>query len=131
MTIPIGQAGRAETVVTQSNTARSVGSGSLPVFATPCMTALMEQAACDCLLPFLEKGQSSVGTALSIVHSSATPIGLTVWAESCVTAVNGKKITFSVTAFDEAGKIGEGTHERFLITNDRFLAKAEGKKETH
>ena len=70
-----------------------------------------------------------MGTHLDVSHDSATPIGMKVWAEAEVTAVDGKALTFSVTAYDEAGVIGKGTHNRFIITVDRFLAKAEKKKE--
>lgn len=124
MSIPLGTKGEAHTTVTKQNTAQAMGSGSLPVFATPAMAALMEQAAYSSLLPLLKDGQDSVGTSLNISHRSATPLGLSVRAESEVTAVDGKKITFSVAAYDEAGLIGEGVHQRFLVAHDRFLAKA-------
>ncbi len=88
----------------------------------------MEQAAQTSLQPYLNEGESSVGTRLSIDHLSATPVGLKVWAESEVTAVDGRKICLDVTAYDEAGLIGKGTHERFIIAAERFLAKAEAKK---
>lgn len=128
MTIEIGLKGRAETVVVQENTAAAVGSGLVPVFATPSMIALMEQAASSSLLPYLEDGQGSVGTLINVTHESATPIGLKVWAETEVTEVNGKQITFTVSAYDEAGLIGRGTHKRAIITVDRFLSKTEQKK---
>lgn len=128
MSIEIGLKGRAETVVNESNTAAAMGSGLVPVFATPAMIALMEQAAASSLLPYLEEGQGSVGIHLDVSHESATPIGLKVWAESEVAAVDGKQITFTVTAYDEAGLIGRGTHKRACITVDRFLAKTEQKK---
>lgn len=128
MPIEIGLKGRAETVVVQSNTAAAVGSGLVPVFATPSMIALMEQAAASSLTPHLEEGQGSVGVHLDVSHESATPIGMKVWAESEVTEVEGKQITFAVTAHDEAGPIGRGTHKRVLITVDRFLAKTAQKK---
>ncbi len=129
MNIELGTKGRAETVVVPENTASAVGSGLVPVFATPMMIALMEQAAASSLTPYLEEGQGSVGTHMDVSHDSATPIGMKVWAESEVTAVDGKQITFAVAAYDEAGLIGKGTHTRFCITVDRFLSKAEQKKE--
>ena len=129
MSIPVGAKGRAETVVTEHNTANAVGSGLVPVFATPYMIALMENAAVNALTPYMEKNQGTVGTRLDVSHDSATPIGMKVWAEAEVTAVDGKALTFAVTAYDEAGVIGKGTHDRFVITVDRFLAKAEKKKE--
>ena len=129
MSIEVGLKGRSETVVTPSNTADAVGSGLVPVFATPYMIALMENAASGALLPCLAEDEGSVGTHLDVSHSSATPIGMKVWAEAEVTAVEGKKITFSVKAYDEAGEIGSGTHERFLIKPERFLAKTQAKLE--
>lgn len=127
MSITVGMKARAEAIVSEENTALAAGSGTLPVFATPWMCALMEQAAWMAIAPALEDGDSSVGTKLSISHVSATPIGLTVWAESEVTLVDGKRIEFHIAAYDEAGLIGEGTHERFLVTNERFLQKASKK----
>ena len=127
MSICVGMRARAESVVTNDNVAISAGSGTLPVFATPCMCALMEEASWKAIAPELSQGDSSVGTKLSISHISASPVGIKVWAESEVTAVDGKRIEFKVAAYDEAGLIGEGTHERFIITSDRFLAKTEKK----
>ena len=128
MSLTVGSKGKAETVVTDQNTANAVGSGLVPVFATPYMIALMENAAVNAVQAGLEEGQGTVGTKLEVTHDAATPIGLKVWAEAELTAVEGKKLTFTVKAFDEAGPIGGGTHERFIITVDRFLAKAEAKK---
>lgn len=125
--ILIGTKCRLEQTVTDALTAANVGSGALPVFGTPYMSALMENAAMTCLQSFLEEGQGSVGTHLDISHDAPTPIGMKVWAETTVTAVEGKKITFEVAAYDEAGEIGRGTHERFIIKPEKFLAKAQGK----
>ena len=116
MSVTVGSKGRAACVVNDQNTAAAVGSGLLPVFATPQMIALMENAAVDATQASLEEGQGTVGTRLDVSHDSATPVGMQVWAEAEVTAV------------DEAGPIGKGTHERFIIQNDKFLAKAQGKK---
>ena len=127
MSITIGLKGRSETVVTEHNTADAVGSGLVPVFATPYMIALRENAASTSLLPYLAADEGTVGTHLDVAHTSATPIGMKVWADAVVTAVDGKKITFEVSAFDEAGEIGRGTHERFIIRPEKFLAKAQGK----
>ena len=127
MTVTIGLKGRAETIVTDSNTASAVGSGLVPVFATPYMIAIMENAAVNALLPHLSDSEGSVGTHLNVSHDAATPIGMKVWAEAEVIAVDGKKITFSVAAFDEAGPIGKGSHERFIINPERFLAKTQAK----
>jgi predicted thioesterase len=127
MPITVGLKGRAETVVTDSNTAAAVGSGLVPVFATPFMIAIMENAAVNALLLHLAEDEGSVGTHLDVSHDAATPIGMKVWAEAETIAVEGKKITFTVTAFDEAGPIGKGTHERFIIKPERFLAKTQAK----
>ena len=128
MSLTVGSKGRAEVLVTEANTAAAVGSGLVPVFATPYMVALMENAAVNAVQAGLEEGQGTVGTRLEVTHDAATPVGMKVWAEAELTAVEGKKLTFTVRAFDEAGPIGGGTHERFVITVDRFLAKAEAKK---
>ena len=129
MSITVGMKGRAETVVTPENTAAAVGSGLVPVFATPSMIALMENAAVNAVQAQLEEGQGTVGTLLNVSHDTATPVGMKVWAEAELTAVEGRKLTYTVAAFDEAGPIGKGIHQRFIIQADRFLAKAEAKKE--
>lgn len=127
MPLTVGLKGRAEALVTQQNTAAAVGSGALPVFATPMMVALMEKAAVAALEGCLEEGQSSVGTHMDVSHDAATPVGMTVWAQAELTAVEGRALTFAVAAFDDAGPIGKGTHTRFLIQNEKFMAKANGK----
>ncbi len=129
MSIDVGATGRAETTVTEQNTAFAAGSGSLPVFGTPFMAALMEAAAVDALAPFLADGESTVGIRLNISHDAATPLGMAVWAVAQVTAVEGRKISFTVTAFDAAGQIGGGTHERFLIHAEKFMSKTQLRKE--
>ena len=129
MSITVGLKGRAETVVSDSNTAQAACSGALPVFGTPFMCALMEEAAWKSIAPHLEPGQSTVGTKLDITHDSATPVGMKVWAESEVTQADGKRLVLKVAAYDERGPIGQGTHERFIITNERFLAKTANKLE--
>lgn len=128
MELTLGMKGTARTTVTPTNTADAVGSGLVPVFATPYMVALMEGAAVDAIQSALPEGQGSVGTQVSISHDAATPIGMEVWAEATVTEINGKAISFTVEAFDNAGSIGKGTHNRYIIQVDRFLAKAQAKK---
>ena len=123
MAIEIGIQGHAETLVEKEDTAQAVGSGELLVYATPCMAALMEGAACKSIAPFLAGDESSVGTRMELTHSSATPVGMQVRAESVVTAVDGRKVTFEITAYDEAGEIGRAVHERFIIKTERFLEK--------
>lgn len=124
MEITIGMKGTAESFVEREDTAREVGSGDLLVYATPCMVALMEGAACEAIAQALTDTQTTVGTALNIEHISATPVGLEVRAEAEVTAVDGKVITFQVTVYDEAGEIGRGTHQRVIVNSQKFLDKA-------
>ena len=123
MEITVGMKGAVTTQVEREDTAAEVGSGSLLVYATPCMVALMEGAACEALEGAIPEGKTSVGISLDISHISATPVGMEVRAEAEVTAVEGSVITFNVTAYDEAGKIGEGTHKRAVISVQRFLDK--------
>ena len=127
MEITVGMKGIAQTVVEREDTAQEVGSGSLLVYATPCMVALMEGAACEAIAGALAEGQTTVGTALNIEHISATPVGLEVRAEATVTNVAGKVITFEVHAFDEAGEIGWGSHTRVVINSQKFLDKTYSK----
>ncbi len=115
-------------LVTEKNTAEAMGSGSLPVYATPAMTCLMEKAAAEALESLLPDGWTSVGIALNVAHKAPTPKGLRVRAEAEVTAVEGRKITFAVRAFDEHEEIGSGVHERFAVLRDKFTAKAEAKR---
>ena len=121
MAIEIGLQGHSETLVEQEDTAKSVGSGDLLVYATPCMAALMEGAACESIAPYLAEGETSVGVSLQLFHTAATPVGMEVRAESIVTAVDGKKIT--VPGYDEAGEIGHAQHERVIVKAERFLEK--------
>ncbi len=123
MAIEIGTKGIASALVEKEDTAQIVGSGDLLVYATPCMVALMEGAACESIAPMLAEGESSVGTMMNVAHTSATPVGMEVRAESIVTAVEGRKVSFEIVAYDEAGEIGRATHERFIIKAERFLEK--------
>ena len=127
MEITVGMKGEVSTIVEREDTAKEVGSGSLLVYATPCMVALMEGAACEAIEEALDEGKTTVGTMLNIQHLSATPVGLEVRATAEVTAVEGKVITFSIEAFDEAGQIGKGTHQRVIVPTEKFLERAYGK----
>jgi predicted thioesterase len=127
MEITVGMKGIVDTVVEREDTAKEVGSGDLLVYATPCMVALMEGAACEAIAEALKDTETTVGTALNIAHISATPVGLEVRAEAVVTAVEGKVITFEVKAFDEAGEIGHGTHKRVIVNSQKFLDRTYGK----
>lgn len=108
----------------EAHSARAVGSGLLPVLATPAMTALMEQAAANAIEEYLPEGWTSVGVSLNVEHTSATPLGMKFRAEAEVTAVEGRKVLFAVRAYDEAGEIGRGTHARFAVEAEPFLDKA-------
>ena len=127
MEITVGMTGTVSTCVEREDTALEVGSGSLLVYATPCMVALMEGAACEAISASLPEDKTSVGIELAISHISATPVGLDVRAEAEVIAVEGSIITFQVTAYDESGKIGEGTHKRAVVTTQKFLDKTYAK----
>ena len=127
MEIVVGMKGTVSTLVEREDTALEVGSGSLLVYSTPCMTALMEGAACEAIAAAVPEDKTSVGIELAISHLAATPVGMEVRAEAEVTAVDGSIITFQLTAYDEAGKIGEGTHKRAMVTTQRFLEKTYAK----
>ena len=129
--ILIGTKCQVQQVVTDDLTAANVGSGALPVFGTPYMCAMLENAAMTCLGNFLEPGQGSVGTHLDVSHDAPTPVGMTVWAEAEIYAVseNGKMVDFKVKAWDEKGSISEGTHTRAIISSERFLNKCNAKLE--
>ena len=114
-----------ECLVTSELLASSVGSGIVDVYATPMMIALMENAACNAIADGLEEGQSSVGTKLDVSHDAATPVGMHVTAKAELVEVDRRRLVFRVTAEDDAGPIGQGTHERFLIMADKFLAKVD------
>ncbi len=121
--INVNVKGLAKTTVNENNFAATMGSGSLKVFATPAMVALMEASACDCLAEYLDEGETTVGTELNIKHISATPDTMNVTAEAVLTAMNGREFTFEVKAYDECGEIGCGTHKRFLVYSEKFTAK--------
>ena len=122
--IKVGLTREERGVSDEAHSARAVGSGLLPVLATPAMTALMEQAAATAIGEFLPEGWTSVGISLDIEHTSATPLGMGFRAEAEVTAVEGRKVLFAVRAYDDAGEIGHGTHARFAVESEPFLAKA-------
>lgn len=124
-----GITGKASVLVCAENTALAMGSGALEVFATPALVALAEKTCWTSIQPELEPGQGSVGTKLDLQHTAPTPLGLTVYCESTLTEVNGRSLTFSVKLWDDKGPVGEGMHQRVIITNDRFQAKANSKRD--
>ncbi|MBQ3803124.1 MAG: thioesterase family protein [Oscillospiraceae bacterium] len=129
MSLAPGLKGSASVRVIHENTAAVVGSGSLEVFATPMMIALMENAALNTVKPFLAEGEATVGTEISVTHDAPTPIGETVTAEAELIAVDRRKLQFQVRARVGDEIIGKGTHTRFIINEERFLQKALAKKQ--
>ena len=125
--LEVGIKGRKEIVVTKEKTAKSMCSGALDVFATPAMIALMENTAFESVADLLDPGCGTIGTALNVKHVSATPVGMKVTCETELIKVDGRALTFSVKAYDEAGLIGEGEHERFIIFEEKFQKKANDK----
>lgn len=122
--IEAGMRHQAEEKVTEQNTAKALGSGSLPVYATPAMCCLMEKAAAELAEENLPQDWTTVGGSINILHKAPTPVGSKVRAEAEVLAVEGRKISYRVMAYDERGLIGEGEHERFAVAREKFMAKA-------
>ncbi|NMA69489.1 MAG: thioesterase family protein [Desulfitobacterium sp.] len=123
--ISIGLKGKAEKVVNENNTAKTMGSGSLDVFATPALVAMMEEAAVNALS--LEEGQTSVGISINVQHTAATPLDMKVEAKAELIEIDGRKLTFKIEAFDEKGPIGSGVHQRFIVDEVKFMAKTNSK----
>lgn len=124
----LGIKGTAETVVVYENTAAAVGSGALEVFSTPSMIALMEKASRELVQPYLEEGQSTVGTRLEVSHVAASPIGAYIHAESTLVEIDRRMLTFEVKAYADGELIGEGRHQRCIIYAERFMEKALAKQ---
>ena len=127
-TLQPGLTGRASVTVTEQLTAAALGSGNVNVFSTPALIALLEAAAIDALKGHLPDGQTSVGTALNVKHLAATPVGMVVTATATLDAIDGRRLVFTVSASDEVERIGEGTHERFIVNQERFESKVREKK---
>ena len=125
--LKIGITGKQTVTVTDDMTARAVGSGELPVLATPAMIALMENMAYKSVKPYLEEGQGTVGTMMHVKHMASTPVGVEISIETELVQVDRKRLVFEVRAFDCGDCIGEGVHERFIINNDRFMEKTNRK----
>lgn len=123
-----GIRGTGSQLVTAQNTASALGSGLLEVFATPALVALAEKTCWQSVAAELDEGCGTVGTKLELEHTAPTPVGMTVTCESELVAVEGRKLVFRVEMHDEKGPVGGGTHERFIINNAKFSAKAESKK---
>ena len=110
-------------VVSATNTAIALGSGDMEVFATPAMVALMENAAMNAVAPHLAEGQTTVGTQITTSHIKASALGATITATATLTAVDGRKLAFDIIAREGENIIGEGTHTRFIVDRERFMAK--------
>ena len=123
-----GLLGEAKELVSEENTAQKYGSGGVAVYATPAMIGLMENAALRSVDPLLPEGWATVGTHLDVKHLAATPVGMTVTAKAELQEIDGRRLVFRVEAFDEREKVGEGSHERYIINLPKFLAKNEEKK---
>ena len=128
MKLEAGIRGKASQAGAPENTARALGSGTLEVFATPALVALAEKTCWQSVAPALEEGCGTVGTRLELDHTAPTPVGMTVTCESELTAVEGRKLVFAVTLRDEKGPVGGGVHERFIVNDEKFAAKAQAKK---
>ncbi len=129
MKLKHGLKGEASMEVRKDNTALEMGSGSVPVFATPMLIAIMEKAAVTALEGYLEEGSSSVGISVNCRHLAATPVGMTITARAELVKIDGNRLIFKVEAFDEVEKVGEGEHERFIVNLDRFLQHSQKKKD--
>jgi fluoroacetyl-CoA thioesterase len=123
MALELGMTGEATTTVVHENTAAHVGAGGVEVFATPAMIALMENAAWRAVADALEEGYVTVGTLVNVRHLAATPLGQKVRATAELIEIDRRRLVFRVEAYDEQQKIGEGTHERFIVHLDRFMKK--------
>ena len=119
----IGIKNTTQLTVSEKDTALTYGSGTLKVLATPAMIALMENTAMNAVSPYLQEGEATVGTEINVKHLSATPVGGTVTCEAELTEVDGRRLVFNVKASDNGGLIGEGTHQRFIVKTEKFLAK--------
>ena len=113
--------------VTQDKTAKVMGSGTLDVFATPSMVALMEQTAAESVQPLLDQGVTSVGTKINVEHLSADPVGIEVECESILTEVDNRRLCFDIVVSDKHGVVGKAYHERFLIKSESFMNKTNAK----
>lgn len=129
MSIETGMTNQISLIVGQDDTATALGSGTAPVLATPRMIALMEEAAWTAIQDGLEEDQTSVGISMNVSHLSATPVGMEITASAEVTAIAGRKVSFLLKAWDEKGLIGQGTHQRTVVQEEKFVCKCYEKLE--
>lgn len=125
--LQVGMKFTSRVTVEEKDTAAAFGSGNILVFSTPMMIGLMENASLNAVDPHLPEGFQTVGIHLDVKHLAATPVGMDAWAEAELVEIEGKKLKFNVTAYDEKDKIGEGTHSRFIINSESFLKATEEK----
>ncbi|HET6389880.1 thioesterase family protein [Hyphomicrobium sp.] len=125
--LKVGLEGTASALVTEERLATNVGSGNVPVFASPMLLALMEAAAVNCLEGHLPEDYQSLGVQLNVAHTAPTPIGFTVTAKATLKAIEGRKLTFDVVANDGAEQIGSGVHTRIVVDTPRFMARLAAK----
>lgn len=123
-----GIKGHQSILSTEERSAKVLGSGTLEVFATPAMVALLEKTAQDSVAQYLEEGDGTVGIRLDITHDAPTPLGMQVHCESELIEIDGRRLVFHVNVYDETGRIGGGLHERFIVHNEKFQAKADKKR---
>jgi predicted thioesterase len=126
--LSVGIKGNLERTVTEDLTAEALGSGLLPVFATPAAVALAEETAWRSVAGELEEGQGTVGTLMELAHIAATPLGMKVRCETELVEIDRRKLMFAIKIYDEKEKVADGRHERFVIDNAKFLSKAESKR---
>ncbi|MDR0421270.1 MAG: thioesterase family protein [Prevotellaceae bacterium] len=123
MTIKLGLTAQSEVTVDMNNTAIHIGSGSLPVFSTPSLIALMENAAIKCIDGCFDKTLTTVGIALNIEHVKASATGEKIIAKATLVNICNRELLFELEAYDSKGMVGKGSHKRFLINIEKFMSK--------
>lgn len=126
--LQVGLKGKEQDIVNLSRSARSMGSGYLEVYATPALVALMEGASVNCVAGHIEQGKTTVGMSINVKHTSPTPLGMSVRAESELVEIDGRRLVFKITAYDSAGVIGTAVHERVIVDAEKLLEKAKAKQ---
>jgi fluoroacetyl-CoA thioesterase len=126
--IPVGVKGEAMCLVNEENTAEKFASGAVPVFGTPALVALIEQAAINALLSYIPEGYTTVGTRIDLEHLAASPLGMKINAVAKLTEIDGRRLIFKAEAFDDIEKVGEAIHVRFAVNLERFVEKAKSKQ---
>lgn len=126
--LKIGTLGKEQAIVSHSNSAVAMGSGSLEVFSTPSMLALMEKACCSSIKNSLDEGKTTVGVSATVKHTAPTALGMVVWCESELTEIDGRRLVFKATALDRTGIIGTAVLERVIVDAKPFLDKANAKR---